>query len=713
MPIDINSLRKEKGGDPDKIRKSQKDRFKDETLVDQVIELDEQWRKANYQWETLRMEFGKINKEIADKKKASKGQDKCEDLVEKSKVAKTKIEDQKILVDEIDKQRTAKLNVIGNVISDNVPIFKDEDNNAVVKEWGKVPEIKVDFKTPGKLAHDQIMTILDMVEFERGSKVAGHKGYYLKGNGLLLNQALINFGQSLLYKNEYTLLQPPFFMKASIMHETCQLSDFEENLYKVEGSDPNDPLYMIATSEQPISAMHKGEWIEPKELPLRYGGNSSCFRKEAGSHGRDITGIFRVHQFEKVEQFILCAPDKSWEEFEQMVATAEKYYQALELPYQLIKIVSGALNDAAAMKLDLEAWFPSYERYRELVSCSNCTDYQSRALEIRYALKNLEKGQQTPFVHLLNGTLCATERTMCCVVENYQTPEGVRIPKCLQPFMGGVEFIPYDKKKLEEFNKKLAADAKALDDKSKAKAGKPADDKKPKAKVDAKKPAPAKKVESKKAPSAPKGPTIVLHTPSKVGNMYADFIMITAAKCGVNVVEEVDPSLNSLCLKFEDGTTLTDSHAIASFIVSISNDQSLLGTTDMEKSQVDQWMQFLREETTPIVKSLQWYVFGHVPCASLEEFNFVQNEYKVNAKIINNVLKNKKFFLGDKMTICDIYFVLTHIEMQQCIMDPNLKNSLENINKIFKQITTEDAEFIKRMGNVRVFKKQIQPVFKA
>ena len=202
--------------------------------------------------------------------------------------------------------------------------------------------------------------------------------------------------------------------------------------------------------------MHKGEWIEPKELPFRYGGNSSCFRKEAGSHGRDITGIFRVHQFEKVEQFILCAPDESWNEFKQMVATAEKFYEKLGLPYQLIKIVSGAHNDAAAMKIDLEAWFPSYERYRELVSCSNCTDYQSRALEIRYAVKNLERGQQTPFVHLLNGTLCATERTMCCLVENYQTPEGLKIPKCLQAAMGGVEFIPYDKKRLEDFKKKLA-----------------------------------------------------------------------------------------------------------------------------------------------------------------------------------------------------------------------------------------------------------------
>lgn len=396
-----------------------------------------------------------------------------------------------------------------------------------------------------------------------------------------------------------------------------------------------------------------------------------------------------------------------------MVATAESFYNSLELPYQLIKIVSGAHNDAAAMKIDLEAWFPSYNRYRELVSCSNCTDYQSRALEIRYATQDLEKGEQTPFVHLLNGTMCATERTMCCIVENYQTPEGLRIPKCLQKFMGGVEFIPYDKKRLEDFKKKLATDEKAAAN-AKPKDKNKKDDKAPKKEEKAPKGKKDTKAEpAKKAPAASKGPTLVLKTPSKVGNLAADFIMITAAKCGVKVTEQVDPSQKSVSLDLGDGTTLTDSHAIAAYIVSISNDQSLLGTTEMEKSQVDQWMQFLRDETAPIVKTIQWYAFGHMTCASQEEFNFIQNEYKVNAKILNTVLKNKTFFLGDKMTICDIYFVLTQIEMQQCLMDPNLKNSLESINKAFKHITTEDAEFKKRMGNIRVFKKQILPVFKA
>jgi seryl-tRNA synthetase len=239
------------------------------------------------------------------------------------------------------------------------------------------------------------------------------------------------------------------------MTETCQLDDFSENLYQVEGTEDKDPLYLIATSEQPISGMYRGEWIEPADLPYKYAGYSSCFRKEAGSHGRDMWGIFRVHQFEKVEQFIYCAPDQSWDELEKMIGSSETFYKALNLPYQVIKIVSGGLNDAAALKYDLEAWFPGYDAFRELVSCSNCTDFQSRALGIRYAIKNLEKGKSTPFVHMLNGTMCATERTLCCIMENYQTETGLNVPEVLQPFLGGRKFIPYVEKKVKAFQAKV------------------------------------------------------------------------------------------------------------------------------------------------------------------------------------------------------------------------------------------------------------------
>lgn len=212
---------------------------------------------------------------------------------------------------------------------------------------------------------------------------------------------------------------------------------------------------MVATSEQPISAMYRNEWLDPNELPQRFAGVSSCFRKEAGAHGKDVWGIFRVHQFEKVEQFCLTTPDKSWEMLEEMIKIAEDFYRNLELPYKVINIVSGELNDAAAKKFDLEAWFPGYEAYRELVSCSNCTDFQSRALEVRLQLsKDKSVSKEKVYAHMLNATLCATERTMCCILENYQTEEGVIVPKVLQPFMGGMELIPYSKKQVELFMEK-------------------------------------------------------------------------------------------------------------------------------------------------------------------------------------------------------------------------------------------------------------------
>jgi seryl-tRNA synthetase len=217
--------------------------------------------------------------------------------------------------------------------------------------------------------------------------VAGHRGYFLKGVGVLLNNALINYGIHFLNKRGYDLVQPPFFLSKKIMAETCQLSDFDDQLYKVEGNTEDGDFYLIATSEQPISAMHRGEWLEESALPIKYGGSSSCFRKEAGAHGKDTWGIFRVHQFEKIEQFCITRPEDSWQMLEDMIQHSEEFYKSLQLPYRVISIVSGALNDAAAKKYDLEAWFPGYGAYRELVSCSNCTDFQARNLGIRCGSK--------------------------------------------------------------------------------------------------------------------------------------------------------------------------------------------------------------------------------------------------------------------------------------------------------------------------------------
>eukprot|EP01118_Nematostelium_gracile_P007010 TRINITY_DN2268_c0_g1_i2.p1 TRINITY_DN2268_c0_g1~~TRINITY_DN2268_c0_g1_i2.p1 ORF type:complete len:295 (+),score=100.06 TRINITY_DN2268_c0_g1_i2:808-1692(+) len=249
-------------------------------------------------------------------------------------------------------------------------------------------------------------------------------------------------------------------MNKEPMSKTAQLEQFDEELYKVVGptlpDGTTDDKYLIATSEQPISAFHMEETLVAKDLPLRYAGVSTCFRKEAGSHGRDTWGIFRVHQFEKVEQFVITAPNDSWAMHEEMIKTAEDFYQALKIPYQVVSIVSGALNNAASKKYDLEGWFPSPKpidpnaatdvaptgQFRELVSCSNCTDYQSRSLEIKFGAK--ESGAASiPYVHMLNSTLTATGRGICCILENYQTPDGIVVPDVLQPYMGGLTFLPF------------------------------------------------------------------------------------------------------------------------------------------------------------------------------------------------------------------------------------------------------------------------------
>ncbi|KAI3912101.1 hypothetical protein MKW92_005187, partial [Papaver armeniacum] len=242
-----------------------------------------------------------------------------------------------------------------------------------------------------------------------------------------------------------------FFCKGveHIMAKCAQLAQFNEELYKVTGE--GDDKYLIATAEQPLCAYHMDDWIHPTQLPIRYGGYSTCFRKEAGSHGRDTLGIFRTHQFEKVEQFCMTSPNAtdSWEIHEEMIKDYKQMYpyfytrlKYLNLPYRVVSIVSGALNDAAAKKYDLEAHFPASNAYRELVSCLNCTDYQSRKLEIRFGKRTSnEQGKQ--YCHLLNSTLTATERTICCILENYQKEDGVEIPTALQPFMGGLTFIPF------------------------------------------------------------------------------------------------------------------------------------------------------------------------------------------------------------------------------------------------------------------------------
>ncbi|XP_076895501.1 serine--tRNA ligase isoform X1 [Bidens hawaiensis] len=434
--LDLNLFREEKGANPEIIRESQRRRGASVEVVDEVIQLDKEWRQRKFELDQLKTDFNRINKEVA-KLKIS-GED-ASSLIQSTQENKDSTARKQEEVQEAEDALYSKLATIGNLVHDSVPVSNDEANNAVVRTWGERRE------EPKLKNHVELVELLGIADLKKGANVAGGRGYYLKGDGVRLNQALINFGLDFLEKRNYTALQTPFFMRKDIMGKCAQLAQFDEELYKVTGE--GDDKYLIATAEQPLCAYHIGDWIHPSELPLRYAGYSSCFRKEAGSHGRDTLGIFRVHQFEKVEQFCLTKPtgNDSWEMHEEMIKNSEEFYQMLKLPYQVVSIVSGALNDAAAKKYDLEAWFPASKTYRELVSCSNCTDYQSRKLEIRFGQKQGNDSVKQ-YCHLLNSTLTATERTLCCILENYQTEKGVAIPEVLQPFMGGKTFLEFLKK---------------------------------------------------------------------------------------------------------------------------------------------------------------------------------------------------------------------------------------------------------------------------
>ncbi|MFL6477364.1 MAG: serine--tRNA ligase [Nitrososphaera sp.] len=317
-----------------------------------------------------------------------------------------------------------------NLLNEDVPVGKDEHDNIIVRKHGTVTRPSFNPKD-----HIDLANALDLVDLGRAAKVSGARFYFLKNELVRMNQALVNFALDFLSEHGYTLIQPPYMIRKEPMVGSIILNDFEDVIYKIE----NDDLYMIGTSEHAIASMHMNEIIEGRKLPIRYGGFSTCFRKEAGAHGRDMKGIFRVHQFEKVEQFIYCRPDESWREHERMLALSEDFFKRLEIPYRVMLLCSGDTGKISSKTYDIEAWMPGQNAYREVVSCSNCLDYQARRLGIRFRDK---PNEETRFVHTLNSTLIATERTMVAVLENFQTSDGtVVVPKVLQKYMGGVNEI--------------------------------------------------------------------------------------------------------------------------------------------------------------------------------------------------------------------------------------------------------------------------------
>lgn len=465
MPIDINELRDYKGGDPEKWKKYMEQRFKDASLVDQVLELDKRWRDERSSIDNMRKEMNKLQKDVIGPKKKAK--EPCDEEVAQMKQMQETIKEREKELPDIESKRDALLNRIGNLVDSEVPISKDEDNDNLVIALNPTPPEAVDNSTflpcplgtikytmpeAKPLTHDDLLWRIGGYEPVRGSNVGGHRAYFLTNAGVLLNQALINYGIAFLSARGYNVVQPPYLMNKDVMASIAQLEDFDEQLYKVSGKtddpDASSEKYLIATSEQPLCAYHEGEWIDPKDLPLRYAGISTCFRKEAGSSGKDIRGIFRVHQFDKIEQFVLTADDFELSQAEQkrMLKASTDFYESLGIGYRVVCIVSGALNDAAVKKYDLEGWFPGQNTYRELVSCSNCTDYQARGVGVRCGMKKAEKADLTArasYCHMLNSTLCATGRGICCILETYQKEDGVEVPEVLRPYMAGKEFLPF------------------------------------------------------------------------------------------------------------------------------------------------------------------------------------------------------------------------------------------------------------------------------
>jgi seryl-tRNA synthetase len=414
----------------EEILKSEEKRFKDPSVAEKVLDFDKKWRATLQEIEELRKKRNEISLKIGNFKKIG-DTDKVNESITKSKQIKDKIDDLEKLRTEYLEQREKYRYMVGNILHDSVPIGETEEKNEILRTVGSIPKFNF---TP--LSHVDLVNKIGGVDIQKASEIAGSRFFYLKGDLVLLNLALLKFALERLTNKNYIPMWTPFFTKYEVMKAAAELADFEDQLYKIQDED----LYMIATSEQTIAAYHYNEIIEPERLPLKYAGISSCFRREAGSHGKDTLGIFRVHRFEKVEQFIFSKPEDSWNHFEELITNAEDLYKELKIPYRIANIASGELNDNAAKKYDLEGWFPASETYRELVSCSNCLDYQARKLKIRVGKVGSQQAKEV--LHTLNSTAIATERTICCILENYQNKDhSITIPVALQKYMNGKKII--------------------------------------------------------------------------------------------------------------------------------------------------------------------------------------------------------------------------------------------------------------------------------
>ena len=395
--------------------------------IDEVIRLDNAWKQASYDSDLLRKSRNEAARGIANAKKSGDSESVKKIMDEVSSIG-TRIEELTKISDDYLKQRDTVRMRVPNILHESVPVGENDQKNTLHSLHGQKKDMNFQPKN-----HNEIIETNGWVDLARAAKITGSRFYFLQGDLARLEMALQSYTTNFLVKRDYTLVQPPLMMNREAYEGVTDLADFETVMYGIEP----DKFYLIATSEHPLTAMRMDEIIEPSELPIKLVGVSQCFRREVGAHGLSDRGIWRVHQFTKIEQIIICNPEDSWSHHEDLLSNATELWDSLDLHYRVENICTGDMGTVASKKYDLEAWLPGVEDYKEVVSCSNCTDYQANRLRMRY-----RTSEGNSAVHTLNSTAVATSRALVAILEQYQTEDGrIMIPKVLQPFMDNQEFL--------------------------------------------------------------------------------------------------------------------------------------------------------------------------------------------------------------------------------------------------------------------------------
>jgi len=437
---------------PELLKTHVKRRFMDTSIVDEAFRLDQEWRRLLTEVQELRHKHNVISREVSKVPPELK-----EELLRQAKQLLSQLDMFEAKLKELETQREDALRRLPNTVHESVPVGPDDSYNVPIRFWGepkvwkehveqfkqqtekygfRIDYIEIDWKPVGHA--DMLENVLKLGDTLKAGEVAGSRFYYLFNDIVFLDLALLMYAIDYLTSKGYTLVLPPYMLRHEVMSGVIDLATFKDAIYKIEGED----LYLIATAEHSLAALHYNEDLEEEVLPLKYAGISPCFRKEAGAGSRDLKGIFRVHQFHKIEQYVYAKPEESWDLMEELIGNAEELFKGLELPYRVVNIASGDLGAPAAKKYDLETWMPAQGLFREMVSCSNTTDWQSYRLKTRLIRR---KGMVKEYVHTLNSTAIASTRTITAILENHQQEDGtVYIPKVLRKYLEVFKAAPKD-----------------------------------------------------------------------------------------------------------------------------------------------------------------------------------------------------------------------------------------------------------------------------